>query len=85
MSSIPNGGANQFVSSGATYHATVTWNNSGWQGNTMIEAQPLNTGANLTVVPGNITVNASGKYGFSYAVKNNGANSTFFNVQVSSN
>lgn len=85
MSSIPNGGGNQFVSAGGTYHATVTWNNGGWQGNTLVEAQPLNTGAGLTVVQGNIGLNSNGHYGFAYSVKDNGQNYTYFNVQVSSN
>ncbi len=85
MSSIPNGGGNLYIAAGATAYYTVTWNNGGWQGNTLIETQPLNTGASLDCVQGNVHLNSNGTYGFAYSVRDNGPNSTYFNVQVSSN
>jgi hypothetical protein len=59
--------------------------NGGWQGNTLIQTQPLNTGAGLAVTQSSVHRNSNGTYGFDYSVRNNGPNSTFFNVQVSSN
>jgi len=85
MSSISNGGGDLFIASGATAYYTTTWGDGGWQGNTLIECQPLNTGASLDTVLGNVHLNANGTYGFAFSVRDNGPNSTYFNVQVSSN
>lgn len=85
MSSIPNGGSNLFITPGSTAFWVITWNNGGWQGNTLVEAEPLNTGVGLDVTMGNIDRNSSGQYQFAWSVKNNGPNSTFYNAQVSSN
>jgi len=85
MSSIPNGGSNLFITPGSTAHWIITWNSGGWQGNTLIEVEPLNTGVGLDVEMGNIDRNSSGQYQFAWSVKNNGPNNTFYNAQVSSN
>jgi len=85
MSSIPGGGGNLYIAPGANAYYVITWNNSGWQGNTLIQTQPLNTGTSLTVTQGGIDLDSSGHYQFDYMVHNNGPNSTYFNVQVSSN
>lgn len=84
MSSITLG--NIFIANGQTQSWITTWNNSGWQGDTFIQPQPLNTGASL-VYAGEETVsmNSSGQYSFSYSVKNDGPNSTFYNLQVGNN
>lgn len=84
MSSITLG--NIFIANGQTQSWITTWNNSGWQGDTFIQPQPLNTGAAL-VYAGEETVsmNSSGQYSFSYSVKNDGPNSTFYNLQVGNN
>jgi hypothetical protein len=86
MSSIPNGGGNLFIASGQTFGGfNITWNNGGWQGNTIIEAQPLNTGAALSTSLGSSTLNNNGTYTFGFSLTNHGSNSTFCNIQVSSN
>jgi hypothetical protein len=85
MSSIPNGGANIFIAANTSGNWFVRWNNSGWQGNTLVESQPLNTGANMVNTPGSIDLDSSGRYTFWTNIRNAGPNSTFFNLQVSSN
>jgi len=85
MSQIAGGAGNVFIASGQTQNWTVTWNNSGWQGNTVIEAQPLNTGASLAYSEGSVSLNSNGTYSFSASIRDNGPNNTFFNLQVSSN
>jgi hypothetical protein len=86
MSSIPNGGSNIFIASGQTSGGWgITWNNGGWQGNTFIEAQPLNTGASLSTSLGSSSLNNNGTYSFGFSLTNHGPNSTFCNLQVSNN
>ncbi len=86
MSFIPNGGGNIFIAGNQTQGGWgFTWNNGGWQGNTIIECQPFNTGAALSTAQGASTLNSSGSYAFGFSVTNHSANSTFFNIQVSSN
>jgi hypothetical protein len=83
MSQIGGGSANLFIGSGATQGWTWTWNNSGWQGNTIDQPQPLNTGASLSYTDPVVSMNNNGTYSFSYSVTNNGPNSTFYNLQTS--
>ena len=85
MSQIPSGGNNIFIAANTNGNWWVRWNNSGWQGNTLVEAQPLNTGAALVCTPGSIDLGSSGQYTFWTNIRNNGGNSTFFNLQVSNN
>jgi len=61
----------------------LNWNNGGWQGNTLVQAQPLNTGAGMVCTPGSINLNANGTYTFWTTIANTGPNSTYFNMQVS--
>jgi len=85
MSFIGGGGSNIFIGAHATQNWIWTWNNSGWQGNTFNEPQPLNTGAALAYTAGSASLNSNGTYSFSWSVKNNGPNTTFYNIQTSSN
>jgi hypothetical protein len=82
MSSVALG--NIFIASNATQCWVTTWNNSGWQGNTIVQPQPFNTDASMSYTDPSITVNVDGTYSFSYCVTNNGPNDTFYNLQVSS-
>lgn len=83
MSQIAGGGANIFMAAHASGNFWVRWNNSGWQGNTVVQAQPLNTGAAMVCVPGSITRDSSGNYTFWTNISDTSGNSTFFNLQVS--
>jgi hypothetical protein len=85
MSQIPTGGQNIFIAQNTNGNWGVRWNNSGWQGNTLVEAQPLNTGAALVCTSGSISVDQHGNYTFWTNIRNPPGNSTFFNLQVSSN
>ena len=85
MSQVVGGGANLFIGTGQTQNWVVTWNNSGWQGNALIEPQPLNTGASLAYTEGSVNLNNNGTFGTSVVIKNNGPNNTFYNLQISSN
>lgn len=85
MSQIVGGGANLFIANGQTQNWIVTWHSSGWQGNTVIEAQPLNTGAELAYTEGSASLNSNGTFSFSVSIKDRGPNNTFYNLQVSSN
>jgi hypothetical protein len=82
MSQIGGGSANLYIGSGATQYWTWTWNNSGWQGNTIDQPQPLNTGASMSYTDPTVSRNSNGTYSFSYSVSNHG-NSTFYNLQTS--
>lgn len=84
MSSITLG--NIFIANGQSQGWVTTWNNSGWQGDTFIQPQPLNTGASLLYAGSeSVSLNNHGQYSFGYTVKNNGPNSTFYNLQIGSN
>jgi hypothetical protein len=85
MSFIPGGGAGIFIASGQTQGFTWTWSGAGWQGNTFFEAQPLNTGASLAFTAGPVHRNNNGTFTFDFSIRNNGPNSTFYNIQISNN
>ncbi len=85
MSFIGGGGSNIFIGNGATQGWNFTWGGGGWQGNTLMEPQPLNTGASLAYTAGSVSLNNNGTFSFSWTLKNNGPNSTFFNIQTSNN
>jgi len=62
-----------------------TWNDSGWQGDTLTQPQPLNTGASLSYTDPSTSRNPNGTYSFSYSITNHGPNSTQYNLQTASN
>jgi hypothetical protein len=75
--------SNIFISNGQTQTWITTWNNGGWQGDTIVQPQPLNTGASMSYSDPSAAKNSNGTYSFSYSVTNHGPNSTFYNLQVS--
>lgn len=83
MSQIPSGGANIFMAGHTNATFGIRWNNSGWQGNTLVQAQPLNTGAAMVCTQGAINRDSSGNYSFNANIADTSGNSTFFNLQVS--
>jgi hypothetical protein len=85
MSSVFGGGSNIFIANGQNQGWIFTWNNAGWQGDNFNQPQPLNTGASLAYSAGSVSLNANGTYSYSWSVRNNGPNSTFFNIQTASN
>ncbi len=85
MSFIANGGGNIFIGSGVTQGWVFTWDDAGWQGDTLTQPQPLNTGASLSYTDPSVSLNPNGTYAFSYAVTNHGPNSTQYNLQTASN
>jgi hypothetical protein len=85
MSFIANGGANIFIADGTTQSWAFTWGNSGWQGDSINQPQPLNTDAALSYTDPTVSLNPNGTYSFSYSVTNNGPNSTQYNLQTASN
>jgi hypothetical protein len=86
MSDIPTGGSGIFIGAHAT---TGTFNlhrsSSGWPGDAIIQAEALNTGAPLLVTQSGTSRGSDGVFNFGFHVQNTGANSTFFNIQVSFN
>jgi hypothetical protein len=83
MSQIAGGGANIFIGNNQTQGWIFTWNNAGWQGNTFVQPQPLNTGASMSYTTPAVSRNNNGTFSFTYSVTNHGPNSTFYNAQVS--
>jgi hypothetical protein len=83
MSQIGNGSANLFIGSNQSHGWIWTWNNGGWQGNTFVQPQPLNTGASMSYADPSVSMNSNGTYSFAYSVTNHGPNSTFYNLQTS--
>ena len=84
MSHIPSGGSEIFIAA----KTNGNWwyrQSGGWPGDTVVQAQPLNTGAALVCVPGSINLNADGSYTFWTNIANASTNSTYFNMQVSNN
>lgn len=56
---------------------------AGWPGNVFIQAQPLNSGAALVCVPGDIKRNAGGDiYRWRTKITNYGPNSTSFEIWI---
>jgi hypothetical protein len=82
MSSIPGGGANIFIDAGQTQPWTLNLGTAGWQGNVLIEAQPLSPQVTLTCVQEDVE-QSGGIYLFSFAVKNTGKSGAIYNIQVS--
>jgi hypothetical protein len=82
MSDIPSGGESIFIAGGASGNWYVHFSENDWPGDVVVQAQPLNTGAAMTCVPGSIHKLSDGSYKFWTRISNSG-NSTFFNLQVS--
>ncbi len=76
-------GADIFIESGQAHAWTGTWFAAGWQGNTFFQDEPLNTNASLTFTAGAVRRNSNGAYSFDYLIRNNGPNSTLYNIQAS--
>lgn len=85
MSHVSNGGANIFIGANNTQGWICTWNSAGWQGDTVNQPQPLNTGAAMSYTDPTVSLNSNGTYAFSYSVTNHGPNSTFYNLQTANN
>jgi hypothetical protein len=83
MSFIGNHSANIFIGNNQTQSWVWTWNNSGWQADTINQPQPLNTGAAMSYTDPTVSLNGSGVYEYAYSVTNHGPNSTFYNLQTS--
>jgi hypothetical protein len=83
MAHIPSGGADIHIAAGQSGSFWYHDDSSGWQGNTLIQAQPRNTGASLVCTPGEIQKLDDGSYKFWTTITNHGPNSTAFNLQVS--
>ncbi len=81
MSQVTYSGA--YLAPHASAGWTTHWNNSGWQGNTLIEPQPLNPSATLTWTIPSVTLNTNGTYSFGYSVTNVSAAATTYNLQIS--
>ncbi len=65
-----------------------TWSNQGWQGNTVIEPQPLQPyRTTLSWTMGVVTANQDGSYSFNFSISNSGQNAetTTYNIQISLN
>lgn len=84
MSFIPGGGSNIFIAAGQTQFWVFTWGAGGWQGNTLIEPQPLGPGASLTCTPGDVHMSGA-SYAFDFSVTNSGPSGSIYDVQVSNN
>jgi hypothetical protein len=82
MSSIPNGGNNIYIASGAILYYYITPGNTGWQGDAVIQWQALNTEASLSTSLDSVSLGGDGHYQFNYHVRNNGPNSTYANTQL---
>ena len=78
---MSNGIAEAFIASGQTQSWHATNSGAGWPGNNILEAQPLNTDANLTWNLESVTLNSNGTYTFFVHIHNNGPNSTWFMLQ----
>jgi hypothetical protein len=86
MSSIPNGGGGITILSGAKRGFTLTWDNGGWQGNTILQPQATSPpGVTLSFSEGSVVFNeGNGTYGFNFSVTNDAQVPVVFNAQVSS-
>ncbi len=84
MSDMPNVDG-WFYIAGNTISGTwsVTWNELGWHGNSLLQFQPLNPGAYMVWVPRSNSMNPDGTYTFRSQLSNVGK-STYFKLQVSS-
>jgi hypothetical protein len=83
MSSVFSGGASIFIGPNTTQSWTFTFGDSGWQGNTINQPQPLNTDASMTYTNPIVSLNSDGTYSFQEFITNDGPNSTNFNLQTS--
>jgi hypothetical protein len=84
MSFIPSGGALIYIERGMTQSWIFTWNNTGWQGNTLIQPMPLNYPASMAFAQGNVYLNTDDTYSFSFSVTNNTPSPIYFNLEASS-
>lgn len=84
MSFVPGGGSNIFIAPGQTQSFVFTWNNGGWQGNTLIQAQSLGQGASLVCAQSDVHMSGA-SYAFDFTVTNLGPFGSIYDVQVSNN
>jgi len=84
MSFIANGGAQIYISKGQTHNWVFTWNNPGWQGNTLNQPQPLDAPASMSYTEGIVSVNRDNTYSFPFSVTNNTPSPIYYNLQTSS-
>jgi hypothetical protein len=82
MSQVAGGLGNVYIGAHTTQYWNTWWNNGGWQGLTLIQPQPLNTGASMAWTVPAVSLNNSGQYVYSYSFTNNGPNSTYYNAQI---
>jgi hypothetical protein len=71
-----------------THNWTWTWTHQGWQGNTVIQPQPLQPyGVSLSCTIGSITANQDGSYTINFSVSSGSisAEAATYNIQISLN
>jgi hypothetical protein len=83
MSSVPGGRSNIFIGAGQTQLWTFTLGSAGWQGNILIEADPIAPGPSLTCSQQGVRLSGV-NYAFDFSVNNLGA-AGLYNVEVSAN
>jgi hypothetical protein len=74
--------ANIFISIDQTQSWTATWTDSGWQGNFIVQPQPLNPGASMSYTNPSVSMGFRHPLSFSFSVTNHGEG-TFYNLQIS--
>ena len=62
-----------------------TWRNAGWQENTFVEPQPLQTQAWMSFTDPTVSLNPDGTYSFSFTVTNHGPEGTTYNLRFNNN
>jgi hypothetical protein len=82
MSHIPTGGAGIHLAAKAHGSWWYHDDSSGWQGVTLIQAQPRETESSLVCVPGAIQKLGDGSYRFWTTITNEGPADAVFNLQV---
>lgn len=75
-------GADVYMTSAGTQSWTWTWDDAGWQGNTIIQPQPNSRyTATMSYTNPTVNVNVNGQYQFSFSITADRA--VLYNLQVS--
>jgi hypothetical protein len=74
--------ADIFISSDETQSWIATWAAGGWQGNLIVQPQPLGRFASMSYTNPSVSTGGRGPLSFSFSVTNHGQ-PTLYNLQIS--
>jgi hypothetical protein len=73
-----------YIGSGQTQGWVVTWNSPEWQGDTIVQPEPLTPEAPISYTNPEVSLTFNGCFAFSFSVTNRGPVPGFYDLQLMS-